>query len=1311
MATNSDVLIVGAGCAGLTAAIGLAQAGFRVVLLEAAEFPGAANTSGGVYFGESLAHPDILGPEKMHSLAWERRLVERGSFVTDGRRLLGVEYRDAVAFSSCFTVLRSTFDRNLGELAVRAGASLLGGTTVESLIRAEGRVIGVCTNRGPRYADLIFLAEGDASQLVAREGYERSNDLREAPRFSLGIHRVIHQSAATLERLFRLAGTEGLAYEVRVRNPVIRGRAVRLNMTGSISTNRESLSVSLLVPADHLVAHFDGDAGSLMDWFLGLPALAAWLGEGGRGPWGARLLRSGGARDIPRLIDHGLAVGGAACTLGTDFPYLNYTGPATATGLLLVQAARRIRKEGGRYTSEDLERNYLQPLRKTRFWKDAEFLRHWPDYTRRTHTLFGRGTDLILGTAEIWTGPRWLPAKWFAWIRLLCWLGGPAAWPELRVEWRRLRRALHLADVAGQPALGRALLDGSLNALRDLTRRPRANLSPGGALRFTSRAGDSDAPGPPRFLRRWFRRFAPVLASAARQVLANDEHTLAEKLPAGVRTLIRQVNLLDLLAAAGVGFAAGLQGVLFLALARLGKLAGRRSEPALPAPEFTEPAGKPDLPPLPDAAPRKTPFLRVVRSQYLPGRSAEEAYPLHRLCPAHVFEIIAPLELRVFAERCVRCEACWRTTSLVDWCWVEPADSPPRFEPLPGSPQAEPPDREPSSQVTRLLEQLEQKLLEFDTALASTPETITPNDAEYLEMLARYAQQLGGAIMENAARLPASWTSLASQMQARLEERSRRTWDRRFAWAAADGRQVRWHHLAGLRRLMPDQVVRSSDAVCVGLRVEESTAAIRPEEQARAAARRYVTETIEHLLRSPEGLAASPSLIARLTLLMKECQGAEVGPALRAMSAASWPDESLRTALGQEGHFATLRQRRALLSELEQVEDLESRLARLAAAWQTEPQDETTSAELRESLADPDTRLLVARAMLLRTHARLEEGIASACEIQYLRMWIEEITDRVTRCAAFLRHEVELTAWREDRPLGDPEPGPPPATHAAYRAATAPYTSGDFLVLPVDLGQPRLVPEMLEAGQDPLAALSGRLALSGEWAADALSLDVEPQSAGQVRRRFAARFLAATVACEYLGRTEHPQTHSLELETATTPLLLCLLARRLSGRECDPKRDEETVRGELLERLCRETIPRWSGQAEPVPPRHLGHEALETEALRMGLRQRIEAAVAVCGAALGSDPNLGPARTLLAEAVAWFKGLDSVLYRLAWLGQRALPEDAAEPGELLQARRALLQCQGEVRLRLQRIDEALARLRRGLLAPEVWAGILLARGR
>src|SRR5207249_6946175 len=64
--------------------------------------------------------------------------------------------------------------------------------------------------RGPIYADVVFLAEGDASHLVSKEGYERCKG---EPHFLQGIAEVIELAPDEIERHFNLPRGEGAAYE------------------------------------------------------------------------------------------------------------------------------------------------------------------------------------------------------------------------------------------------------------------------------------------------------------------------------------------------------------------------------------------------------------------------------------------------------------------------------------------------------------------------------------------------------------------------------------------------------------------------------------------------------------------------------------------------------------------------------------------------------------------------------------------------------------------------------------------------------------------------------------------------------------------------------------------------------------------------------------------------------------------------------------------------------------------------------------------------------------------------------------------
>ncbi len=755
-----DVVIVGGGCAGMSAAIGLAKAGFAVVVLEAAPFPGAENWSGCVYFCENLVHPSLLGPGGVEGLAWERRLVERGLFMSNGHGLLGLTYRDPPAFRHCYTVLRPIFDHHLAQLAQRAGVVLLNNTTVESLIRAPepsaGRVIGVATNRGPVYADLVFLAEGDASHLVTREGYEHSRDPRWRPKFLHGIKQVIDLPPGAVEENFGLGAEEGAAYEVLIRNLSLRGQSVRLNMGGFVYTNRESLSIGLVLPADHLREHFGGDPNLLMEWFEALPDMQRWCHGGTRGVFGAKLIRGGGVRDLPRLVDHGLAIGGAATGIGVDLPYPNFTGPATRMGLLLVEAAKAIRRAGADFTQEELQRHYVEPLKRTRYWKDVEYLRRWPEYVERTQFFFGRNLDLVLGSAYLWTRPRsWLPHKWINWIKMLLHVAGPGRWSEIRQDVRQLRQALQVGGVVRRVSLGRMVLDGWVNALRDLFRRPRQGLHPvgseedtGGQVRlvYSVLNGAEPVGRPPRLARRWWTRNAPVLAAAARQVYANDDTPLEDKFRAAAQVLVRQVSVVDLLLAALAGVFALLTALGLVAREKLKKLLGRRDGGAEGVvgtyPQYVLATRRAtDLTAVvPQAAQKwedrlgrlayqteRRSHIHLFWPQQLARKQEVVQSGLWHVCPAHVYEArvnpLGQLQVVVNFENCIKCETCWRTSDaaeglrpLVDWArdggqrFIYPVTSPAvekllDFEPeaRPALPRAAEPGQSQFVELTRRL--------------------------------------------------------------------------------------------------------------------------------------------------------------------------------------------------------------------------------------------------------------------------------------------------------------------------------------------------------------------------------------------------------------------------------------------------------------------------------------------------------------------------------------------------------------------------------------------------------------------------------
>src|SRR5262249_25955450 len=124
---------------------------------------------------------------------------------------------------------------------------------------------------------------------------------------------------------------------------------------------------------------------------------------------------------------------------------------------------------------------------------------------------------------------------------------------------------------------------------------------------------------------------------------------------------------------------------------------------------------------------------------------------------------------------------------------------------------------------------------------------------------------------------------------------------------------------------------------------------------------------------------------------------------------------------------------------------------------------------------------------------------------------------------------------------------------------------------------------------------------------------------------------------EVIGRFEHPQTKSVRMESAISKMLVSEILHHIIELAEDihgiagqtelhlvekRKRDarilniyegtNEIQRFFILKDLAGEVAPRWK-QTPADAPRHLSREALEHEAIKSGVRQRVEAALALFG--------------------------------------------------------------------------------------------------
>lgn len=157
-----DVIVIGAGPAGATAARVAAENGCRTLLLERAVIP-RYKTCGGGLIGASLAALPPGLPLNVYDTAG------RFTFSLNGTKERTLD----CATPTCAMVYRSELDAALTELAAAAGAKVQDSTALTTLDEQDGGTVTVKTNRGETLrARAVVGADGSASRVARYVGVE-----------------------------------------------------------------------------------------------------------------------------------------------------------------------------------------------------------------------------------------------------------------------------------------------------------------------------------------------------------------------------------------------------------------------------------------------------------------------------------------------------------------------------------------------------------------------------------------------------------------------------------------------------------------------------------------------------------------------------------------------------------------------------------------------------------------------------------------------------------------------------------------------------------------------------------------------------------------------------------------------------------------------------------------------------------------------------------------------------------------------------------------------------------------------------------
>jgi len=393
-----DVVIVGAGPAGTTAANILAKAGLQVVVIERGQTPGSKNVSGGLVFSRIF--------HEIYPNFWEEAPIERAIrghgiiFLGEGSST-ALDFRSDEASSppfNAFSVLRAKFDPWMAKQAEQAGAMVISGYTVDELLLDNGKVCGVKAGEDELLADIVIVAEGTRSQLLKEAGLR---DDFHAKDVSLGVKEIVKLSEEIINERFQCNSGEGMAYTTVGNTGGVAGG-------GFLYTNKDTLSLGVVVKIESLYKS-GKQPHEILDEFKNHPSIERMISGGDVVEYSAQTVHRGGFHLIPQLYGDGYLVAGSAASL-----LLNNVMTLRGMDLAVASAAAAAHavlaaKEKNDFSAKSLSK-YAQFFQITSAYKDLETFKGTYSLMENT-LLFNTYPNLICSVMEDMFSVKTTPGK------------------------------------------------------------------------------------------------------------------------------------------------------------------------------------------------------------------------------------------------------------------------------------------------------------------------------------------------------------------------------------------------------------------------------------------------------------------------------------------------------------------------------------------------------------------------------------------------------------------------------------------------------------------------------------------------------------------------------------------------------------------------------------------------------------------------------------------------------------------------------------------------------------------------------------
>lgn len=394
-----DCIIVGAGVAGLAAAMTLARNNMKFLLIERGEFAGAKNVSGGVLWGNDLAK---LVPEYWkEDGGWERYINHRRLSFMDKESCFTIDFKSSHFNEPPYSgvvVLRSKFDRWLADKVQEAidesdfamESFIATNILVEEILMEDDKAVGIRTGDEKFYSDSVIIAEGVNNLLTRQVGLQ--DEYVPADHMLTGIKEIIRFDQEKLEDRFQLNGKSGMSNEfVGFATDGVEGG-------GFLYTNKETISLGLVLGVKDL-REKGKKPHDILNKFKTHPVISDIIKDGEVVEYSAHVVSSGDKQVMPKkLHKDGLLICGEAANLlmnaGKAIQGMDY---AMRSGILAAETIVES-KEKNDFSEQSLHQyekalNDSYVMKNINNFQDAVHLLHDPVMTQKIPNLicdFGR---------------------------------------------------------------------------------------------------------------------------------------------------------------------------------------------------------------------------------------------------------------------------------------------------------------------------------------------------------------------------------------------------------------------------------------------------------------------------------------------------------------------------------------------------------------------------------------------------------------------------------------------------------------------------------------------------------------------------------------------------------------------------------------------------------------------------------------------------------------------------------------------------------------------------------------------------------